>query len=320
MITIAFHDNQLTVRGTSQAIYDYAHYNELLLKNKSIIICPYSSIDQNRNDNLAITKFMSRFKVFFYKNQLELDHFLIVNNVNIFYCIKYGTNDGIITANTKNVIHCVFNMSEPHGDVYAAVSESIAKKFGKELYVPHMISLQPSTTFENLRNELNIPLNATVFGRYGGSDVFELKIAHDVIKKIVNENENIYFVFINTPNFYNHSQIIYMDKIITNNDKNKFICTLDAYIECSEHGHSWGLSIGEHSINNKPIIAYSGWMLNREHLNILGDKGIYWKTQDEFYNILTTFDKSLFIGKDLNAYKNYTPENVMHIFKQVFIE
>ena len=60
-------------------------------------------------------------------------------------------------------------------------------------------------------------------------------------------------------------------------------------------------------------------MLNNEHLHILGDKGIYWKTSDEFYNILTHFVKEDYIGKDLNAYKDYTPENVMKRFHEVFV-
>jgi len=37
MKTILFYDPNLNERGTSIAVYDYAHYNETILGNKSII-------------------------------------------------------------------------------------------------------------------------------------------------------------------------------------------------------------------------------------------------------------------------------------------
>ena len=41
---IAFYMGAICVRGTSNATYDYADYNEKILGNKSIIIIPESSI------------------------------------------------------------------------------------------------------------------------------------------------------------------------------------------------------------------------------------------------------------------------------------
>jgi hypothetical protein len=38
MVKIAFHENALMTTGTSIALYDYAFYNQKLLKNESIII------------------------------------------------------------------------------------------------------------------------------------------------------------------------------------------------------------------------------------------------------------------------------------------
>ena len=38
MVKIAFYSKSLNVRGTCTAIFDYAHYNEILLNNESIII------------------------------------------------------------------------------------------------------------------------------------------------------------------------------------------------------------------------------------------------------------------------------------------
>ena len=41
-------------------------------------------------------------------------------------------------------VHCVFDLSEPHGDIYAAVSETLAKKYNKTVFVPHMSIFQPN--------------------------------------------------------------------------------------------------------------------------------------------------------------------------------
>ena len=38
MKKILFYDNNLTLRGTSVALYNYADYNEKILGNKSIIM------------------------------------------------------------------------------------------------------------------------------------------------------------------------------------------------------------------------------------------------------------------------------------------
>ena len=54
MVIIAFWDNYLCERGTSVALFDYAYYNETLLKNKSIII--YNK-NNKYNVNIIVKKF-----------------------------------------------------------------------------------------------------------------------------------------------------------------------------------------------------------------------------------------------------------------------
>ena len=66
MKTVAFLSNKLTLRGTEVAIYDYAHYNETLLGNHSIIITrDYNRIKNEYDvDVQAYDKFKRRFNVF----------------------------------------------------------------------------------------------------------------------------------------------------------------------------------------------------------------------------------------------------------------
>lgn len=316
---IAFYATQICVRGTSVALYDYAHYNEMILKNQSIILLAKKGIENS--DNIALDKFKKRFEIFLIDDIEDMERILLSENCNLLYCIKYGKNDGIFSRRVKTVIHCVFDMSEPHGDIYAGVSNTVAKKFNKTLFVPHMIGLEPSLTKNNLRDELKIPKNALVFGRYGGMDTFNITFCMESITNIVNKFPNIFFIFINTPKFAVHKQIFYLDKIVSDNEKNRFICTCDAYLECGTLGHSFGLAIGEFSVNNKPIIAFKHKSLwNTCHLEILQEKGIYFETQTEFENILINFDKEKYEKQDNNCFKDYNPEKVMRIFEKTFIE
>ena len=319
---IAFHDTHLGIRGTSVAMYDYANYNEILLKdqhglpNSSIIVVPENS---SQNDSLGVERFKSRFQVFTYKDLNDLENILEREKCDMLYCIKYGHNDNVFSRRIKTVIHCVFDMSQPHGDVYAGVSQAVAEKYNKTLFVPHMISLG-NEACGNLREQLGIPSNSIVFGRYGGMDTFDLPFCRRAIVDIVNSFENIYFLFSNTPEFYKHQQIKYVSKMVDEKEKLKFIQTCDAYIECGSMGHSFGLAIGEFSVVNKPIIAYKGiaqgnGIWNDAHIKILKEDGIYFTNEIEFFHILTTFIPY----KARNCYTDYSPEKAMSIFEKVFI-
>lgn len=308
---IAFHTPQIDVRGSCIAIYDYAHYNETILDNTSIIILPVTA----NNDEEALIRFKRRFELRFYKKHPDE----CLNDCQVLYCIKYGKKDGIVSSKVKTCIHCVFDMTEPHGNVYAAVSSTLARKFGKTTFVPHMVSLKPSKTGDNLRKELNIPEEAIVFGRHGGMDTFNLDFVIKAIHQVLETCPNIWFVFVNTPKYWNHSHVKYLDKIVDLQEKNRFINTCDAHLECGTLGHTFGLSMAEFSVNNKPIIAYRGNLWNTAHIDILGKKGIYFDTPTNFIEALTTFDPKVWQKKDNNCYKQYTPENVMKIFEQVFL-
>lgn len=318
MSKIAFFTDVINVRGTCVALYDYAHYNEKLLNNKSVILTTHDAL--KKCDPYALIKFARRFPVIPCHIK-DLDETLLKNNCNFFYCIKHGKKDNICTTVIPCLVHCVFDMSEPHGTVFAGISSTLAKKFGKKTYVPHMISLNPSKTKENLRKKLNIPDTATVFGRYGGMDTFDVRFCWEVIHELVQDmNRDIYFLFINTPQVVKHPKIIYLEKVISEEDKNRFICTCDAHLECGSLGHSFGLAMGEFSVNNKPIIAFkSPHLWNTAHLDILGDKGLYFTNKTEFSNLLINFDRTKYQKMDMNCYREFSPENIMKKFHQVFL-
>lgn len=311
-LCIGFYTPQIDVRGSCIAIYDYAKYNQTILQNQSIIIVPEGS----ENEEPALLKFQQRFPIIFTSN---LEQTLKDEQCDVLYVIKYGKNDNIFSKVVPTIIHCVFDMSEPHGDVYVGVSKSLAIKYNKPNdYLPHMVSLEPSlTTQENLRSYLNIPTNAIVIGRHGGQDTFNLKFVMNTISKIVRERNDIYFLFVNTIPFDTHPQIIHIPFISDIDEKNRFISTCDAHLEAGNLGHTFGLSIAEFSVNNKPIIVYDGLVWNRAHLDILGNNALKFETSEELYYILNTFNPKEYVDQDLNYYKNYTPIKVIEYFNKI---
>jgi glycosyltransferase involved in cell wall biosynthesis len=317
MIKIGFWSNQLCERGTEIALYDYAYYNQIILKNKSYI---FYDKNNNNNNESVINKFKKEFDIVVGVNNFdEVDKLLIENDIHILYNIKGGHNDNKLSKVAKNVNHCVFTCGEPHGEVYAAISSSVSNYNDTIPILPHIVHLPYHE--ENMRKELNIPEDAVVFGRHGGKAQFDIKIVQEIIYNIAKSNPTIYFIFLNTYTFCETlPNIIHLDTIVDTNLKRKFINTCDAMIWARYEGETFGLAIADFSICNKPVIAANvGFDC---HYKILKDKGLWYSSSDELINqikYIATTDKNELQKKDWNAYKEYTPENVMKIFYKIVI-
>jgi hypothetical protein len=315
MKVVAFLSNKLTLRGTEVAIYDYAHYNETLLGNKSIIITrDYERIKHDFDvDNKAYDKFKERFDVFYYASQSDIDQIVLKNNVTHLFIIKSGVNDGLYSNHCINIMHCVFDVSQPHGQVYTPIGKTINQRYDTNYPVtPHIVTLPDCD--ENLRSSLGIPEHAIVFGRYGGKESFDIRYVHAVIKNILQSRDDVYFLFMNTHPFYQHKNIIHLPGNADMIFKRKFINTCDALLHARERGETFGLTCGEFSICKKPVITYGG-SIECEHLLILKDKAVIYNTQDEVETILQTFTKDKYDVSE-NGYMFYTPENVMEILNK----
>lgn len=304
-IKIAFWSNQLCERGTEIAMYDYAYYNKILLNYESIIFYEKN----NKNNNIkVIKKFEKHFQVIGVDNFQDVDDILKQLDINIIYIIKSGSNDGKLSKYAKNIVHCVFTCNEPHGDIYCAVSDWVKRNNKDIITLPHIVSLPYHE--ETMRKELNIPINAKVFGRHGGYDTFDIGIVHNTIYNIAKNNSNIYFLFLNTKKFcVELPNIIHLNTIIDLNHKRKFINTCDAMIWGRTGGETFGLSIAEFSICNKPVIACKCGDL--AHVEFLKDKGMWYNSTNELVKLIVNFKRE---NIDYNMYKDYTPDKVIKIF------
>ena len=314
-ITIAFWDNSLSERGTTVALYDYAYYNKYILKNKSIILYDSTRTDTNP---LVVEKFKKEFDVFSTDNFNKVDKILIENKCDILYVTKSGENDNKHSTIIKTVVHCVFTCSQPHGNVYASISQWVHNNDGKYPVVPYIVNLPKNDL--NLRIKLGIPESVIVFGRHGGYNQFNIKYVQDIVYQVASERSDIYFLFVNTENFCQPlPNIIHLDRIIDLNEKVSFINTCDAMIWGRSEGETFGLAIAEFSVKNKPVIATKENKTDPAHIHLLKDKA-FWYNKHSLKDILVNFNKEEINHKDWNAYREYSPEKVMKIFKKVFID
>jgi hypothetical protein len=314
---IGFHCNQLSIRGTEVAMYDYAHYNETLLGNKSIVISKSPDI-WKYSDAKAIEKFEKRFDVFFYKSNDELQSIIKDNNLDIFYAQKAGLVDDVVSKHCKTVVHAVFQYEQPHGNVYAYISEWLSNVYGnRHPFVSYMATIPDNN--ENLREQLGIPTDAIVFGRHGGYETFDIEYAKLAVTKVA-KNSNTYFLFMNTEPFTNHEykNVIYLDSTADPIEKVKFINTCDAMLHARHKGESFGLAIAEFSLRNKPILTCKS-AVDKAHFSILGSNALYYNSVDELMNLLKE-PKYLNPSKDWNMYREYSPEKIMEKFKKIFID
>lgn len=339
MKTVLFHVNQFSLRGTEVAVYDYAHFNELLLNNRSVI----ASHRHSPHHPEVVNKFTDRFKIYYYDTLEELQKIVLDESVDVFYALKPGQDDGMLLANVKNCIHAVFCHNQPHGDVYAYISEWLADTAsgGRQPWVPHIVSL-PEVEGD-LRRELNIPADAIVYGRHGGIETFDIPFVKREIYKIAARRSDIYFIFMNTENFLIKKRyfskrrankilgpwlfrkrtmpnIIFLEGSTDIDRKVRFIKTCDAMLHARTQGESFGIACGEFSIFNKPVITCNAdWVLERNHIVILKEKGLYYSSANELRGIISRFAKRP--SENWDAYtEQFNPKSVMEKFKKVFLE
>lgn len=315
---IAFLTPHLTFRGSCVALYDYAHYNETLLGNQSIVLTTREKPDWVHDDTSCAFQWMSRrFPIFFYNTVQDAENIMLLEKVDRVYVIKHGDQDDLVFEQIPTMVHCLFDVSVPQGDRMMAVSRSLAEKYNRPgQYVEHMVSMSPHCPIEDLRKPLGIPPGAIVFGRYGGMDTFNLPWIPTVVDAILQTRSDVYFLFMNTPRFIQHERVIFIDPITNQIFKQRFIKACDAMIVPETLGHTFGLAIGEFQTFHKPIICYDNQQLwNRGHLDILEKEAITFSTKQELFHILDNF----YPYNAPNQYRYFTPFRVMQQFQEKFI-
>jgi len=314
---IGFYTPHLCLHGTTVSCYDYAFFNQKILNNKSVV---FYDRNHQANNQLVIDKFSKDVELIALdgsQNMVQLESELENNKCDALYIQKCGLkNDGRWVNNKPVLTHVVGCENDPHGHVYAYVSEWLSKEFSnyEHPFVPYMAHLPEHE--ENFRQELNIPTEAIVLSRLGGYYSWNIPFVNDVIKQILSVREDIYFLFVQTHKFVEHPRVIHLDPFADLHTKRKFINTSDAFLHARLEGESFGMACAEYSICNKPIITY-GSSKEKNHIFTLKEKGVYYNNPRELFNILCNFKVNQSIN--YNMYSHFSPKNVMDKFNSVFL-
>lgn len=303
---VGFLTNHISYGGTEVALYDYAHFNETLLGNTSIVL----TRDFRDTHGDIYAKFETRFPLVYVSSQADIDDAVTTLGLDVLYVIKSGERDAWFTTKCKTIVHCVFTTKFPHGTVYCAISDTLNRLHGTRVPVlPHMISVAEHS--ESFRAELGIPATATVIGRYGSTDSFDIPFVHQAIVEYLNATPTAYFVAMNTKEFARHPRILYLPRTTDAHVKRRFINTCDGMLHARSRGETFGLSCGEFAVCGKPILTYAG-SPERAHIDILGPACTLYSSKEDLLRVLTSGSWK----KDMtaNGYLQYTPDRVMKTF------
>ena len=324
MKNIIFFVRQYSERGTETSTYNYARYNEEILNNKSYIM----SFNEKKQfelgfhvfGRLSYDKFKSRFEIIEIEDIQDISDIIDKYKIDFFYAQTGGDNDFYrfedknLWKNCKTIKHCVFNTKVPESDFYISISNCINKNCGTNFpVIPYIIDLPKIDG--DLRKDLNIPNDSIVLGRYGGNSEFNIHFVYQCIYNILQNDNNIYFLFMNTQQFYEHPRIIYLEASVDMVYKAKFINTCSAMIHARAMGETFGAAVGEFSLMNKPVITANCG--DKEHIDILKENGIIYNSPDELNYIFNNIRSIISSRNDWNAYSKYNPVDVMNLFNKL---
>jgi len=311
---VAFHSHGLTLRGSEVALFDYALHNQEVLGNDSLIVV---SDRPGLPENPVFQVWQKKLPLLTYRNRRELSEGLVQAGAEVLYQIKPGRDDGFEIPGVKNCVHAMFPESEFHGDVYAYVSPWLSRVMTgrQDRFVPHLVPRLSSQ--ENLRESLEIPKDARVFGRHGGEDTFNIPFAQKAVVSHARKYPGDHFVFLNTCPFGPPlANAHFLPGTTEVGLKARFLATCDAMLHARFHGETFGLAVGEFAALGKPVITF-GESRERAHLEMLGDQALRYRNRSELEKILASFLPRKVSG---TVYEEFAdPRRVMGIFREVFL-
>jgi hypothetical protein len=321
MKRVLFHEGVFSQGGTTKSLLEYAVNNEKILNNKSFLA--FHKIENTQNKNLLENKLnnlKNNFEILIYSNYEELENYIKAQNIQYHYEQKSGEKNGFLSTFAKNCIHAVFpqNSDQIHGQSYAFISEWLSKHSQSNIpYVPYIVNRENNSESKKFREIYNIPEKAKVFGRIGSYNEFNIDFVFNSINEALNLDDNIWFVFINTPNFIEHERVLFLPAIFNESEKANFVEGCDAMIHARIRGETFGLAISEFSVKNKPVFTYKN-SPEQAHLDILKDQAILY---DNEKNLIKLFLEYNFTQPKLyNAYQQFNPLYVMEKFDKEFLK
>ena len=161
--------------------------------------------------------------------------------------------------------------------------------FGKNIRLIG-IPVEPPFSDENLKDELDIPHDAFVFGRICRDDN-DIHDPVNLVSFVEVEDENTYFVALSPSEVLKEkaeqlgiTNIRYVDKTLDDVRISKFFNTLDVLAHSRKDGECNPGNIWEGFAHGKPVISHYGIPYNG-HIQEIGDCGFVTHRMDNFHNV-----------------------------------
>lgn len=325
---------------------DYAWGNRVILNNESFFLLPWR---EEAASHPVVAVMQGVAPVRFYRSPDEREGILREEKADFFYCVKNGFNDSVFSRRVPTGIHAIFRESEFHGDVYAYISGWLSQvmSYGQAAVVPWMVRLPedngdfrtspreltadtrrqgsevggPKSVSGDLWSELEIPKEATVYGRHGGDDSFDIPWVQAAVVAAARNNPNIWFLFLNTRPFEGAAGLPNIRFLPATADpvrKRRFLNTCDAMIHGRQRGETLGMACLEFASLGKPVLTFTG-SPELAHLDILGPSAFPYENPEQLKILLRAPDRWSGVEAPKRRFEEYQPEVAMRKFEEVFL-
>ena len=335
-VCVAFFIRHFSERGTEVSTFAYAHYNEVLLGNRSIIV----HYPEARTGKFALatgevyTRFVGRFPVFEVANAQGIAEVIAREGVHVLYTqtsggpepAYYAFDDKRLWKGCGTIKHAVFQTDGPEGDVFCGISSWVVRHNPHMPVLPLIVEAPgaaiPDPAVSVLRRRLGIPPEAVVFGRHGGRCTFNIGMALEAVVRIaqrhavtVGSKRPIYFLFMNTDTFCKPlDRVKHVSYAVAPAAVHEFIEACDAMLHARADGETFGLACAEFAVRGKPVVTTRSGDL--AHLQFLGAGAVLYASADALEDILVNYETKVRGAKHgpHEGYGNAEPQVVMETF------
>jgi len=255
----------------------------------------------------------------------------------------------------KHLNHAVFRFFEPYGDRYAYVSEWLHRyanrkrisrteqeleniyaisnspyKVTKEMktgWVPHTV-LPKFQSGHEFRKKHKIGKDVFLVGRIGGFKTFSDPDAKKAVCEILESYKDIVFCFVNTEKFTHHKNAIFLEEI-SELEKWQFYDACNLLLNCRISGESFGFSIVEPLMVNKPVLAPSilrNRLMDQNQIAILKYQGLLYYSRMHLKYLILKHKQYHYASKVHNSQRfsklveQYSSESVAEKFVEYFLD
>jgi hypothetical protein len=313
---IAFDARVLNERGTSVSLYDYADHAERRLGHRSLV---FHEARADAGNDAVVRRFAERFETIGYRDFADLAAKAVSEKADLLYAQKIGPPDGRLAGGVKNAAHVLFQHYEPHGEVYAYISEWLSAYMtrGRSPWVPYIVTLPEPE--RRLRRDWGFSEDAVVLGRHGGYDQFDLPFVAGAVEEALARRGDLCFAFLNTAPFIDHARVRFLPAVHDPRAKADFIASCDGMLHGRKAGESFGHAVAEFLCLDKPVICWEGGK-DRNHLLMVWEPSRFYRTARDLLEILLAFQPAPSEGRQRERVAAFTPESVMAKFQAVFLE